>query len=345
MKMKKILNEWKKFILKESVEKSNLELAIEAAWQGKYNQELADVKAAIHALRFLNGGSVNNLESYLNRVEFGKTAKERIQAINRGASKFGEMYDAVEVYRPPLDRRFADTSEKTFKGIGVVSVFAQNNMKSSDHDGLLTKGAEPEVAYKELFKKFDLLDQMLDSGNYNFLETFGRISGGVNMDARHSGGAYSTGLIIVPDETTEEENDKMMQHYNFYLKHYSDPAYIMAIQAEKALQKAIKMALSYWTKYGGFKDGADIQANKGAWLRMKKALKNSEQIVARIESDPSSYQGISTKKPVEMSDEERAEELLNKARSGDKQAAGEAFKLFRKMRNNAKAREARMLMR
>ena len=119
----------------------------------------------------------------------------------------------------------------------------------------------------------------------------------------------------------------------------------MAIQAEKALQKAIKMALSYWTKYGGFKDGADIQANKGAWLRMKKALKSSEQIVARIESDPSSYQGISTKKPVEMTDEERAEELLNKAKAGDKQAAGEAFKLFRKMRNNAKAREARMLMR
>ena len=47
----------------------------------------------------------------------------------------------------------------------------------------------------------------------------------------------------------------------------------------------------------------------------------------------------------QTSDEDKAEQLLSKAKAGDKQAAADAYKLFRKLKNNLKAREARMLMR
>ena len=33
MKMKKILNEWRRFVIKESIEKSNFEKTIEESWQ------------------------------------------------------------------------------------------------------------------------------------------------------------------------------------------------------------------------------------------------------------------------------------------------------------------------
>ena len=47
----------------------------------------------------------------------------------------------------------------------------------------------------------------------------------------------------------------------------------------------------------------------------------------------------------ELSNEERAEELLSKAREGDKKAAADAYNLFRKLKDKSKAREARVLMR
>ena len=109
MKMKKILTEWRRFVIKESVEKSNFEKIIEDAWQKQdrpYNEELAYVKAALHAARYMNGSGTTNEEAYLNRVEFGKTATERIQELNRNASLFADYFDALETYTPPLDKRF-----------------------------------------------------------------------------------------------------------------------------------------------------------------------------------------------------------------------------------------------
>ena len=42
--MKKILNEWRRFVITEAIEKTNLEKKIEAEWPHKYNEVLADVK-------------------------------------------------------------------------------------------------------------------------------------------------------------------------------------------------------------------------------------------------------------------------------------------------------------
>jgi hypothetical protein len=343
MKMKKILNEWRRFIITEATEKTNLEKKIEAEWPHKYNEVLADVKAAVHAARFLNGGSVNNLEDYLNRVEFGKSGKERIQNINRNTEQFADMFTAIEVYRPVYDKRFLDAEgkppEKTLSGIGIVPTFTNFNFKSSDKEGVLTKGKTEEEAYTKFFEKFEQLDNMLEQGNYNFLSAFGRVDGKTDPTARHSGGAFSTGLIIIPEEATDEEVEPIMNSYKFFLNHQADPAYIMAIKAEEELQKALKGALSIWKKYGGFKDGADEQANKGAWLRMSNALVKSEETVKRIKENPGSYK-TATSKPKE----DDVEAMITAARGGDKEAAAKAFAILRKNKDK-RSREMRSLMR
>tara|TARA_R110001583_G_scaffold139227_1_gene291417 strand:+ start:398 stop:1432 length:1035 start_codon:yes stop_codon:yes gene_type:complete len=344
MKMKKILTEWRKFVITEAIEKTNLEKKIEASWPGKYNEVLADAKAAIHAARFLNGGSVNNLEDYLNRVEFGKTGKERIQSINRKAEQFAEMFTAVEVYSPVYDKRFVgpdgSAPEKKLKGIGIVPTFANYNFKGSDKEGVYTSGKTEEEAYSEFFAKFEQLDSMLEQGDYNFLSTFGRVDGKTDPNARHSGGAFSTGLIILPEEATEEEVERVMESYKFYLNHQADPAYIMAIKAEEELQKALSSSLGIWRKYGGFKDGADEQANKGPWLRMQKALSASEEVVKRIKQDPTAYKSGASIKPKE----DDVEAMIIAARGGDKEAAGKAFAILRKSKDK-RSREMRSLMR
>ena len=343
MKMKKILTEWRKFTIKEAIEKTNLEKKIEAAWPHKSNEVLANVKAAVHAARFLNGGSVNNLEGYLNRMQFGMTGKERIQNINRKSKEFADMFTAFEIYKPVYDKRFLDAEgnppEKTLTGIGIVPTFTNFNFKGSDKEGILTQAKTEEEAYTEFFEKFERLDGMLDQGNYNFLEEFGTMSGKTNPDARHSGGAYSTGLLIFPEEATEEEAEPIMNSYKFFLDHQADPAYIMAIKAEEELQKALMGALSIWEKYGGFKDGADEQANKGAWLRMSRALTKSEETVKRIKENPGSYK-TATNKPKEVD----VEAMIIAAKGGDKEAARKAYDILRKNKD-IRFREMRQLMR
>ena len=51
------------------------------------------------------------------------------------------------------------------------------------------------------------------------------------------------------------------------------------------MQNAIQIALRLWKKYGGFEDGADEQANKGAYLRMKKALSDSKANLKKLKTD------------------------------------------------------------
>ena len=297
MSMKKILNEWRRFVLKESKNKSGFETAIEYAWEdagNKYNELLAYVKAAMHALRFLNGNSVKNVEEYLNRVEFGKTAIQRIQEINRNAHKFAEMFTAWEVYKPAKDKRFKQTSEKTFLGIGIAPIFAYYNMDSALYTGFFSKAKTEEEAYREMFQKFEMLDQMLEVGNYDFLNTFGVMSGKTS-DARHSGGAHATGLIILPQQTTEQEKEKIMNSYMFYLEHSSDPAYVMAIKAEEEFQKALRSALELWVEYGvvntngDFIDKSEEQASKGPYLRMIDALNKSKATSEQIKNSPENY--------------------------------------------------------
>jgi len=332
--MKKILNEWRKFVITEAVQKSNFEKMIEDAWQKQerpYNEELAYVKAALHAARYMNGSGTTNEEAYLNRVEFGKTATERIQELNRNAYLFADYFDALETYTPPLDKRFKDTKEKKFKGIGLVPTWAKANLNRSHYTGVFTKGNTIEEAYKELFAKFEKLDQMLEAGNYNFLAEFGKESGKTNMDARHSGGAYSSGLLITPSKATDEEQKEMMEDYLFYMKHSNDSNIEIAIESEYKLQNAIQIALRLWKKYGGFEDGADEQANKGAYLRMKKALSDSKSNLKKLMRSPELYEPTDEEQPTDSSpqdefqiamtttDRAEAERIMNALKSaGDK---------------------------
>ena len=310
MKMKKILTEWRRFVITEAIDKSNFEKMIEDTWakEGRpYNEELAYVKASLHAARYMNGAGTTNEEEYLNRVEFDKTAAKRIQELNRNASLFADYFDAMETYTPAQDKRFKDTKDNKFKGIGLVPTWAKENLTPSQYTGVFIKGNNVEEAYQELFAKFEKLDQMLESKNYDFLSEFGRTVGKTNTDIRHSGGAYSSGLLITPSKATDEEQKEMMEDYLFYMKHSSDPNIEMAIESEYKLQNAIQIALRLWKKYGGFEDGADEQANKGAYLRMKKALSDSKANLKKLMKSPELYDAGGEDQTVSSGDQDEYE--------------------------------------
>ena len=227
------------------------------------------------------------------------------------------------------------------KGVKMVDRWTRENLNNLK--AVLGKGANEDEAYKDLFERFEMFVKMLESGNHNFRKELGKLSGSRTSDKRHSGGAFSTGLIVLPTEATDEDKEYIGERYTFYMQNREDPAYIMTSLAEKKFQEALKRALSLWRKYP-FKDGEEKQIYAGAVIRMKKALKQSEQDLKRIESDPTSYAGKATKNQ-DIGDEQRAEELLQKARAGDKQAAADAYNLFKKLKNRLKSREARVLMR
>ena len=350
MKMKKILTEWRKFVIKESIEKSSFEKTIEEAWAESgqsYNEELTYAKAALHAALYLNGGGTTNDEQYLNRPEFGKTAIQRIQELNRNGTMFAEHFHVDEVYTPAEDKRFIDTKENKLKGIGVTPRWGKDNMNPSRITGVLSKGNSLEEAYSNFFMKFEELDQMLDSGNYDFLGAFGAEMGKTNPNIRHSGGAASTGMLITPSEATDAEIDSMMEDYLFYIKNSKDPNIDVAIEAERRLQSAIKAALGLWKKYGGFKDSDDEQVNKGAYLRMKQALSRSEATVKKLIKSPELYQPSTSVKQTKAPEEMGIEELYSAAMSGDKKAAEKAYRMFRskEYKDNDKAAEMRKIMR
>lgn len=350
MKMKKILTEWRRFVVKESINKSNFEKTIEEAWQETeqpYNEELAYVKAALHAALYMNGGGTPQDQEYLNRIEFGKTGIERIQELNRNAFMFAEYFHVDEVYTPAEDKRFIDTRENKLKGIGVTPRWGRDNMDPSRITGVLSKGQTLEEAYRNFFSRFEQLDQMLNSGDYDFLNAFGAEMGKTNPNVRHSGGAASTGMLITPSEATDAETDSMMKDYLFYMKNLKDPDINVAIEAESKLQSAIRAALGLWKKYGGFKDSDDEQVNKGAYLRMKQALSRSEATVKKLMKSPELYQPSASVKQTKAPEEMGIEELYSAAMSGDKKAAEKAFRMFRskEYKDNDKAAEMRKIMR
>lgn len=350
MRMKKILNEWRRFVIKESIEKSNFEKTIESSWQETgqpYNEELTYVKAALHAALYMNGGETTNDEQYLNRPEFGKTAAQRIQELNRNGAMFAEYFHVDEVYTPAEDKRFIDTKENKLKGIGVTPEWGKDNMDPSRITGVLSKGQTLEDAYRNFFSRFEQLDQMLSSGNYDFLNAFGAEMGKTNPNIRHSGGAASTGMLITPSEATEAEQSAMMEDYLFYMNNSKDPDINVAIEAERKLQGAIRAALGLWKKYGGFKDSDDEQVNKGAYLRMKQALSRSEATVKKLIKSPDLYQPSVPEKETSIPETSQLDQLYNAAKSGDKEAAAKAFRMFRskEYKDNDKAAEMRNIMR
>jgi len=338
--MKTILKEWKSFV-NEAIDytKTPLEVRIEKKWAEmdlKYNEDLANAKAAAHAVEFMSGGEKSNQQAYLEREDFGKTNKQRIIDIYKDASMFSENFDVYIVEKPPYDTRFGDV--KKMKGVKMVASWAHSNLDRG-HDAVLGSGSTEDDAYANLFERFEEFVQMLEAGDYNFRKKMGKIVQSRTVDDRHSGGAFSTGLIIMPQEATNEETKEVMDSYLFFLKFRKDPAYIMAIKAEEELQKSLSKALSLWRKYGGFKSGADVQANKGAWLRMQKRLADSEETVRRIKNDPSSYK-VAANKPKE----DDVETMIAAARGGDKEAAKKAYYILRK-NNDKRSREMRSLMR
>mgnify|MGYP001300806768 FL=1 len=345
MKMKKILTEWRKFVITESIEKSNFEKTIEEAWAQSgqsYNEELTYVKAALHAALYLNGGGTTNDEQYLNRPEFGKTATQRIQELNRNGAMFAEHFHVDEVYTPAEDKRFLDTKENKLKGIGVTPKWGKDNMNPSRITGVLSKGASLEEAYSKFFIRFEQLDQMLDSGNYDFLSAFGAEMGKTNPNIRHSGGAASTGMLIIPSEATDAETDSMMEDYLFYIKNSKDPNIDIAIEAERRLQSAIKAALDLWKKYGGFKDSDDEQVNKGAYLRMKQALYRSEASLKKLMRSPELYSPLSAEEQPLSSDERDEYEIA--MTTTDKSEADRIMKSLQKA-GDKRWRDIRVRMR
>lgn len=341
--MREILTEWKRFVVKENIaSKTPLEREIESKASEldmPYNERLANIKASAHAVHFLRGGELSNQSEYLSRVEFGLSAADRIAKIYNDPSLFADHFSVFLVYKPALDKRFGD--EKSMKGVKMIDIWTRENLNNLK--AVMGNGRNEEAAYRNLFERFDAFINMLQSGNHNFREQLGRMVGGRTVDKKHSGGAFSTGLIVLPEETSDEEKKYIGERYTFYMEHREDPAYIMASLAEKKFQEALEKALSLWKKYP-FKDGEERQIYTGAVIRMQRALDQSYQDLNRIESNPGSYIGKTTASK-QISDEDKAEELLNKAKSGDKKAAADAYKLFRKLKNNTKAREARILMR
>lgn len=345
MRMKKILTEWRKFTIKESIEKSSFEKTIEEAWAESgqpYNEELTYAKAALHAALYLNGGGTTNDEQYLNRSEFGKTAIQRIQELNRNGAMFAEHFHVDEVYTPAEDKRFTDTKENKLKGIGVTPRWGKDNIDPSRITGVLSKGTNLEEAYSNFFIRFEQLDQMLDSGNYNFLSAFGAEMGKTNPNIRHSGGAASTGMLITPSEATDAETDSMMEDYLFYIKNSKDPNIDVAIEAEMKLQSAIKAALGLWKKYGGFKDSDDEQVNKGAYLRMKQALYRSEASVKKLMRSPELYDPLGTGEQPLPSDERDEYEIA--MTTTDKSEADRIMKSLQKA-GDKRWRDIRVRMR
>ena len=343
MIMKKILAEWKRFIVNENViAKTPLEKEIEAKaseLRMPYNETLANIKASAHAVHFLRGGELSNQSEYLNRTEFGLSGSQRIMKIYRNSSLFADRFAVFIVNKPALDKRFGDT--KSMKGVKLIDRWTRENLNNLN--AVLGRGTNEDAAYADLFERFDAFAKILQDGDHSFREKLGKTGTSRTSDKRHSGGAFSTGLIVLPQETTEEEKQYIGERYSFYMQHRDDTAYVMAALAEKKLQDALRKALSLWKQYP-FKDGEERQIYAGAVIRMEKALEQSYQDLNRIESDPNSYTGKSMKNK-ELSNEERAEELLSKAREGDKKAAADAYNLFRKLKDKSKAREARVLMR
>lgn len=260
---------------------------------------------------------------------------------------FAEYFHVDEVYTPAEDKRFIDTKENKLKGIGVTPEWGKDNMDPSRITGVLSKGQTLEDAYRNFFSRFEQLDQMLSSGNYDFLNAFGAEMGKTNPNIRHSGGAASTGMLITPSEATEAEQSAMMEDYLFYMNNSKDPDINVAIEAERKLQGAIRAALGLWKKYGGFKDSDDEQVNKGAYLRMKQALSRSEATVKKLIKSPDLYQPSVPEKETSIPETSQLDQLYNAAKSGDKEAAAKAFRMFRskEYKDNDKAAEMRNIMR
>lgn len=342
MQMKTILNEWRVFLKENKFKKTPLEEEIEAVFaqqELKTGEGLANVKAAAHAIQFLRGQELANQDSYLNRKEYGLTNAQRIIKILRDSNLFSELFDVYTVVQPPIDKRFPETSEKTFKAVEMVDVWSVNNLERQLNPSVRAQGENEESAFEKLFSKIGELEMLLKDGNYEFLKHFGKVSRWRTLQDPHTGGAAATGLIVTPEEATEADKEYIGERFTFYMKHRNSPAYPMTKLAEEKFQEALKKALSLWRKYP-FKDGEEKQAFAGAVIRMEQALIQSEKDLQRIMADPEGYSKHNKPAPKE----EEVESLIAKAKDGDKEAAKKAFDILRK-KGDKRSREMRRLMR
>ena len=342
MKMKKILNEWRVFLKENKFEKTPLEQEIEIVFseQGrKYDAFLADVKAAAHAVEFLRGQKLGNQESYLKRTDFGMSNTDRIIKILRNKTLFSQFFDVFVAEKPPVDKRFPETSEKTFKAVEMIDTWSKYNLQRQLNPSVRARGVSEEDAYQELFGKIGALEDMLAAGDHEFTKYFGRTKQWRTLDDKHTGGAAPTGLIVTPEEATDEDKAYIGERFTFYMKHRSSPAFPMVKLAEEKFQEALKKALSLWKQFP-FKDGEEKQAFAGAVIRMEKALRQSEEDLGKIMSDTSVYSQHN--KPT--SKEEDVEALITKAEAGDKEAAKKAYQILKKG-GDKRSRRMRQLMR
>ena len=291
MKMKKILNEWRSYLIEGKAEKTPLEKKIEEVFMRdnlKYDKFLANVKAAAHAVEFLRGQELGSQEIYLNRIDFGMSNADRIVMLLSNSQMFSQYFDVYKAILPAKDKRFPETSEKTFKAVEMTDTWSTYNLDRKLNPSVRSAAANIDDAYKDLFAKIVQLEDLLKNGVYEFTKYFGKLSQWRTREDKHTGGAAPTGLIVTPEEATDAEKEKIAEKFIFYMNHKDSPAFPMAAKAEQELQKALAMALKLWKTYP-FKDGEEEQAFTGAVKRMKDALKQSESDLARILADPSEY--------------------------------------------------------
>ena len=154
--MKKILAEWKRFIVNENViAKTPLEKEIEAKaseLRMPYNETLANIKASAHAVHFLRGGELSNQSEYLNRIEFGLSGAQRIMKIYRNSSLFADRFAVFIVNKPALDKRFGDT--KSMKGVKLIDRWTRENLNNLN--AVLGRGGNEDSAYANLFERFEV---------------------------------------------------------------------------------------------------------------------------------------------------------------------------------------------
>ncbi len=352
MKMKKILNEWRVFLKENKFEKTPLEQEIEAVFErdqkgkklsNKEKKEASDlmvnVKAAAHAVEFLRGRKLAGQENYLNRIQFGMSNADRIIMILRNPTLFSQYFDIGTKERPPEDKRFPETSKKTFKAVEMTDIWTKQNLQRQLNPSVKAFGANEENAYQELFGRIGAFEAMLEAEDYEFTKRLGRTKQWRTLDDRHTGGPAPTGLIVTPEEATDEDKAYIGERFTFYMKHRSSPAFPMAKLAEEKFQEALKKALGLWKQFP-FKDGEEKQAFTGAVIRMEDALRQSEEDLAKIMSDTSAYSQHN--KPATK--EEDVEALIVKAEAGDKEAASKAYEILKKA-GDKRSRKMRQLMR
>ena len=294
MKMRKIKNEWRTFLVKESTLKAN-----EAAKPEAKPKEVASVLI----IDALNGNSTDEVKSYMeNNIA---------RVISVLEQEFNKYFNIEET-------RGLEYFQKTTKPLIVmshkVSGIRNNSVRFQDTN--------------ELEFKVNTLINMLKNDDFDFDIFNPEKSPYKHRDYKHSGGASSAG-VEVPDSATDKQKEFIGTRISKYVNAFLYPDKRTSEHDKYKAREGMAQALSMLVKITD-SESPMLEKLEDALEEINYVLKNTD---------------LPELPPEEESELERADILLARAATGDKEAAKDAFMLFRKLKNNIKAREARKLMR